>query len=569
MTPVLPPVLNSGSPAEAKPRPTDALAGNPGPSPAPALLSTATVTLAPGGAGGESEGPPADGPKQAPPATRLASHLFVPVGESRDIHELGELLETIHLTEPPSLTVGPDRATLTAQAGGISCLRFHYRDRLHENNVQTLCVVSFDEAGSCSGLEPVGLDLRRYLEPGPGPFGNADLLESGRGLFYAACLTPAGAYRLQQPDRALPPLYFTIVDALTDGPYSLGDAEMDLQRAGTVVTFAGAAVRPPWIVSVSREVSRFRLTDDARIEFNDEDCDRSPSCTVLPDALRLGDLLRISVGISIGDFSAALTDAPEAVRDRFFRQRIGLGWPDVAAVHPDAAGLAFARLASLDLMGDLIAYFDALHGLREKGVIIGYWQPWPSQNPLPFPFACFPDDIVPGEGERCRRIEEAIQKEEARRIAGWLESGYDLWYAAHVEYAAEGEGRLLRDARPDFSRFNGVIAGLGAHSGDPQEEIPAYAEATMRQLAAEVGPETPVVLALNGPPPSPPRPGAPSAKRRFARPTFEACTSRARPPYPRRSSLSAQSNCSASGSASLRGPTSTSENPMKASGASH
>ena len=218
-----------------------------------------------------AETPPAQ-EEPALPATRLGSHLFVPVGESRSIEGLGALIETIHLSIPSSVAV--EGTTLTAMAGGLACLRFANREVVNDNSVQTLCVVAFDETGDCSDLQTLTLDLQQHLGAASDPVGNADLLESGAGRFYAACLTPTGAYRLQQSSLRLPPLYFTVVDALGDGPYSLGDSEMDAQRAGGVTTFSGSELRPPWIVTVSREISELQLTSGLRFEFNDEDCNQ-------------------------------------------------------------------------------------------------------------------------------------------------------------------------------------------------------------------------------------------------------------------------------------------------------
>jgi hypothetical protein len=62
-----------------------------------------------------------------------------------------------------------------------------------------------------------------------------------------------------------------IVDALGDGLYSLGDSELDRQRAGAVPTFPGREIRPPWMVTVTREINAFALTLDG-FTFNDEDC---------------------------------------------------------------------------------------------------------------------------------------------------------------------------------------------------------------------------------------------------------------------------------------------------------
>ena len=415
-------------------------------------------------------------PAAAVPAARLASHVFVPVGGSRSIKGLGELLESIHFTEPPS--VGISGTTVTAEAGGITCLRFRYRAGDDDNTIQTLCAVSFDETGSCSGLPKLALDIGQFLRSEQGPVGNSNLLESGDGLFYVACKSPTGAYRLQRPDRRLPPLYFTIVDALGDGQYSLGDFEMSPQRAGVVTTFSGAELRPSWIVSVSREIQWLRLTDDLRIEFNDEDCGISPSCTLSADVVRPGDILRIGAGVdsSLSD-DIYESSAPELV-DGFFRDRIGIGLDDFSAVHPDTGKRAFARLVALDVMGRLIEYFDDLYQLREKEVVVGYGL---RHQPLPFPYACFPDEIVPGETELCQRLEEAVQAAEALRIAELKEAGYDLWLVDSIDYRGENEPVPFADGRPHFSLFNGTVAGIGANSSVQVADIGETLAVAVRQ----------------------------------------------------------------------------------------
>ena len=427
--------------------------------------------------------------------TQLASHLFVPVGQSRNLEGLGELLETIHLTDNPAFLVEGTR--LTAVSGGTSCLRFQYRDVDGENTVQTLCVVAFDESGNCEGLEPLTLDLEKFLVTDDQPVGNANLLESGQGLFYSTCATDTGGYRLETVDRALPRLYYTIVDALGEGAYSLGDSELTSQRAGVVQTYSGGAMRPSWILSVSREITELRLTEEGTIEFNDEDCDQVPSCTFNPSVVQPGDILRIGVGVNDQQFASALEEASEEPRDRFFEDRIGLGWEVVSDIHPDATNMAFARLAALDIMTDLVRYFDELYDLRAKRVKIGYLQPWPASTPLPFPFRCFPGEE---EAQKCDVMEAALQSAETRRITELLFEGYDLWYGGFIDYGEGGEYKPLADLRPHYGSFVGIVAGVGANSTFQVEEISATLASAVERFAEEVGSETPVILSLNGPP---------------------------------------------------------------------
>ena len=407
-------------------------------------------------------------------------------------------MEVIPFSEPAAIRIRQDK--IEAIRGGTACLRFTYRDTADENNVQTLCVVVFDETGDCSGQPTVTLDLQRFLGMTPQLVGNANLIESGEGLFYAACLSFDGAYRLQQPSQSLPPLYFAIVDALGDGAYSLGSSELPVQRHGTITTHSGEELIPPWIVFVSLEISALKLTDDLAIQLTADNCGTSPACTLDPDIVQPGDILRVSAGISSDLLSVVFAETSETLRDRFFIDRIGISWSEIAEVHPDAQRMAFFRLVTADLMAHVVESFDALYSLREKGIPLGYLQPWPSDTPLPFPGPCFPDDIVPGETERCTRIEQAIQATEARHIQQLQQAGFELWYANSIDYGEGGEYSRFDDLRPHFSLFDGILVSVGANSSNPVDDIPSTLATAVREFASEVGSEIPVLLSLNGPP---------------------------------------------------------------------
>jgi len=89
---------------------------------------------------------------------------------------------------------------------------------------------------------------------------------------------------------------------------------------------------------------------------------------------------------------------------------------------------------------------------------------------------------------------------EAERIGAWRREGYDLWFANLVDYREGGSYRKLADLAPDFHLFAGVLGGVSANSSALVDDIPATLADVMARFAAEVGPETPVVLFLNGPP---------------------------------------------------------------------
>ena len=73
-------------------------------------------------------------------AVRLASDLFVSVGEQHRIDGFGELIEALYVTGPPALAVSDD--AVVAEAGGISCLQFRYREVEQENAIQAQRVMA-------------------------------------------------------------------------------------------------------------------------------------------------------------------------------------------------------------------------------------------------------------------------------------------------------------------------------------------------------------------------------------------------------------------------------------------
>jgi len=385
---------------------------------------------------------------------------------------------------------------LVAQRGGLACMRFKYREPGDFNTIQTLCVVAFDEIGSCDGLERLNLDLNQFIDSTPQLAGNANLLEAGQGEFYSACLTADGSYRLQQAEQQLPPLYFVIVDAMVDfHPYALGQEELAAQRAGVVVTHSGEEILPPWIIPVSRELEILQITEDLSIEINTEDCDVVPSCSYSEELVHQGDILMISYGATPEMFQKAIDDVSPELRERYVQEKISISWDDIAAAHPDLAPRAFARLASLDIMGQLLEYFDDLYNLREKGIRVAYRQYWFANAELSN--TCFPDEA---EQAFCEKVEASIQAEETKRISQWQAEGFHLWHTATIDYRGEGEYYSYASYRPHFSNFEGVLAGIGANSSATVENIPQTLANNVIQFAEEIGTDMPVILHLLGPP---------------------------------------------------------------------
>ena len=270
-------------------------------------------------------------------------------------------------------------------AGGAACLRF--RDTHDENNVQTLCVVVFDEMGECTGLPGVVLDLKRFLDPNDAQVG-ANLLESGDGLFYAACQSPGGSWRFQPSKRDLPPLYFYVVDALGGGAYSLGPDEYARQRRGTVTTYSGEEIRPGWVTFLGGGgIGRIDIDEQGRVTAEFPDCAISPECTEDPDFVLPGDIVQI--GPPIPDPGEAIARyealAPERLDALLERHGItGFQWTEIGErfeqwdpegglrhlVDQKIKGFLLARLARLQLLSETLRRFDAAHHLRLKGVTL-------------------------------------------------------------------------------------------------------------------------------------------------------------------------------------------------------
>lgn len=457
------------------------------------ILALAVAACAGGGATPTSE------PTATPsfePGTRLAAHLFVPAGETRSLAGLGELLEIVPFQGQGVVTVEGD--TLTANHGGTACLRLRYREPIgYENEVQSLCVVVVDEIGECDGLTPVAVDLNRSLDPAVTKRGNANLLESGDGLFYSVCETAGGTVRLQRSGQDLPAPYFHIVDALADGPYSLGLRELAWQRAGVLTTFSGEEISPAWIVTVSQEVSGLAITEDLRVTYAFDDCAESPACGISGEYIELGDHVRVGAGINAEELDALRDGIAPGLLDRYYQDRIGVSLDDLAGIFPDAERHAFRRLVALDVMRQALAYFDDLYSLTAKGIDVGWWQPWMAATPITYPFACAPGEE---EGALCERLETAVQAAEARVIQGFKDAGVTMWQAGLLDYGPDGAYTSWKDFRPVLANFDGFSASVAGNSSHQVPDVAGAVAAAVRGWAEDIGPGMPMVLLMGGPP---------------------------------------------------------------------
>jgi hypothetical protein len=424
--------------------------------------------------------------------TRLGSHLFVPVGESRSIAGLGRFLEAVSMDGRDAFAV--EATEITALTSGATCFRFMYRETPGENGIQTVCGIAFERVGECSGLSAVRLDLNAFLEPEGRPVGDANLLEYGDGLFYAVCMDEHARYVLQPSTAELPPLYWHIVDALGDGPYSLGTPELDAQRAGVVTTFSGGEIRPGWIVSASREIHQLDVTPDG-ITINTEDCDVVPSCTHFADTVLPGDILNVGMGLPFDTGEVLLATESAEVLNGYVERRIGIPLPEILLRDPAIPPSVLTRLLNVDIMAQIVPDFDALHRIREKGVAISFFSTPIARSIMPL---CRPE---PENRVECRRIEDAIMAYESTLVAGLIDQGFDLWISVGIDYREEGAyDSVAENWRPHLSAFNGVLGFPRAQSAWPTASIEESMAEAVRGLASETDPNQKVVLMSSGPP---------------------------------------------------------------------
>jgi hypothetical protein len=421
-------------------------------------------------------------------ALKLASHRFLSVGASTTLNGLGTVIEVASLSGDGVLQHDPEANVVSCAKGGTGFVRARYREDASKNQIQTLGIVCINEVDSCVGHPRASFDLETFLVGGVA--GNADLLAQGDQTLYAVCKA-GGRLRLQQPSQQFPPLMFRIVDALGDGPYSLADDEFGLLRNGTVITFSGDTLTPPWLATVSRQVTSIVINGDGTVDINDEDCDVAPTCTYSPDFVRSGDVLIVGFGASDAGLESALASAGDAVLDSFVTARLSISWTDTNWMTMiEARRQVVYRLISLEIMDQLLRRFDGLYGLRQKGVRIAYWPAW--QTRYLATHYCYPD-----EAAACQTVEDEIAALEASRIGGWIGEGYDLWFADFLGFEADGTYRPTSLAAPHFSNFNGLVMVVDAGPGlNPGVDKATTLATAVAGLAAEIGGK-PVVLAVH------------------------------------------------------------------------
>lgn len=408
---------------------------------------------------------------------RLVAHEFVPVGQTRSLGEIGTDVEVIEFDG--RLELDAEAGTFTPLESGVACIRAQYRETTRQNQVQTKCVVGIDEVGPCDGLEPYAFDLQRFIERP----GNSNWLAHGLGSFYEVCRTAVGL-RLERSDRELPPLYLGIVDALGDGDYSLGPTEYGWQRRGTIRTYSGEVIDPPWVVFLGPGPPKSgTITEEGTVEVDFADCDESPSCTFDPAFVRPGDVVEVTpAGIGgLSNFREQYGEDEAAGRINTLLDRHGvtafewkaiderLGPFDTGGdpndlIDLDVKGIIFERMVRLQGLERTLEFFDDVHSLREKGVTVSLSDDL-NNSPVKCPF---PD---PEAEAICNEFEDAVAAAEDRTLATLAEA-YDLWLS--IDHWEEPGMH-----RPRVDTVDGVVFRYG-FSGESSPE------SDLRSVPAEV-----------------------------------------------------------------------------------
>lgn len=434
----------------------------------------------------------------------LAAHQFVKVGDTVNYGNIGDILEIIQSTDTVHLNEGS--STLTCISSGAACIRAKYRESDSQNDIQTKCILCVDSVGSCEGKEKFGFDFQQFSDVE----GNSNWLESGENEFYGVCKENEELI-LQQTKQELPELYFTIVDALGDGAYSLGDDELYQQREGVITTFSGDNLKPNWLISVGFQIDEVYLDEQVNVHIvHDSDCSIDVSCSDSQDLVQEGDFVEIGWGLSPEELDKLIDkyeeENPELLDN--FLKKYGIEsftWDDLDSIPVDdnAKKFVFYRLVSLEIADIIFHHYDDKYSLREKHINISWIPPWYSYGLY---LTCGPWET---ESQFCTMVDETIMDIEKNQINEWRSEGFDLWVSFPFNMVEHEDGVHLESwdkyKRPHFSNFNGIIVNLqiGSFENKSKDEIADHLSQSAKELVDEFNlhaPEKPIILRQSAPP---------------------------------------------------------------------
>jgi hypothetical protein len=332
------------------------------------------------------------------------------------------------------------------------------------------------------------LDLEQFLTDQPK--GEANYLAQGAGDLYAVCVVD-GRYRLQSAPE-MPPLMLRLIDAVGDGPYTLGTADLDLLDRSRFVSYSGEEHSPPWIATVGPEIEQLLIDPDGTVFMVEMSCSQYPGCIGGAPLVRPGDMLVINFGV---DLQAAIDRVPHEVIRQFVAAHIDFDWTGTADWQDPEARMAIVhRLVGLEIMRRLLVSFDRFYDLRESGIKIGYMPYWATRTRIT-------DRCGPGSQDHaeCETAEALLDAHEREQIAEWRADGYDLWHFEFLGHHPDGQYKSLMHSAPSFDAFAGtavsVEIGAPLDSGNRAEVLVN----SMEGLAEEVG-DMPVIISANGGP---------------------------------------------------------------------
>ena len=424
-----------------------------------ALLTAALVSC-----GGDSPDPLTPG-DDAPPVEQyvippqFAAHRFLPVNGTAELTAFDWPLEVVDLAGQNVIVIDSILGTLRCAGSGLACMRSRHSDAEFQNQVQTSCTMCVRDTGSCSGRSRAVLDLETFL--GSGVAGDADYLAQGEQKFYSVC-EAEGEYRLEQASASLPPLMLRLVDAMGQGPFSLGDDEIGPLRSAQFRTYSGNLLDPGWLVLMGAELRGFALESDGSITVELSPCDDSVVfCTADPDILGAGDVMAIYHEFP-SDAELAQILAPEnsATIDAFMASHGISSWASSAQlIVPEPRLRIVDRMISLELMREHLAYMDGLHQLKARGIPFAWFGFLPRRGTT---LLCHPSEVA-----ECEVIEAEVMAEEGRVIAEWQAQGFEVLAMNFLRFESNGDYRSLSDEPPHYSLFDGMILDVNLNASPP------------------------------------------------------------------------------------------------------
>lgn len=197
------------------------------------------------------------------------------------------------------------------------------------------------------------------------------------------------------------------------------------------------------------------------------------------------------IGFGVPALESVVAATSDAVLRDFVAAHVPVDWNAIAALG-QARSLLVYRLVGLEVMRQLLAAFDAAHGLRLARIPIGYSPNFKTRPRLR-------SQCPPTTRATCESIEAILDAHERAWIRSWRNAGYDRWFQEILGNTPDGAPSVIADSAPSFDAFRGVVALVDFGPPVAGYERGDLMSNTVASLAAAVG-GMPVVIAPRGAP---------------------------------------------------------------------